>query len=87
MKDVVADNPQTTKISTTVALQSLFPAQLKYIGLSGKEYRWEKAGDVVHVLEEDAPTLLSKKHIHRGCCGVYSEGNVLFQLYKEAVNA
>jgi hypothetical protein len=86
VKDTVADNPQTTKINK-VALQSLFPAHLKYIGLSGKEYQWQKAGDVVHVLEEDAPTLLSKKHKHRGCCGVYSDGNVLFQLYKEAVNA
>jgi hypothetical protein len=86
MKAIVADNLQPTKIST-VALQSLYPAHLKYIGLSGQEYQWEKAGDVVHVLEEDAPALLSKKHIHRGCCGVYSEGNLLLQKYEEAVNA
>lgn len=85
-KSVVADNPQTTKINT-VPIESLFPAHLKYRGLSGKEYEWQKAGDVVMVFEEDAPTLLSKKIGNRGCCGVYSEGNVLFQIYKEAVNA
>lgn len=85
-KSVVARNSQPTTINK-VALQSLYPAHLKYIGLSGQEYEWVKAGDVVHVLEEDAPTLLSKKHNHRGCCGVQSDGNVLFQIYKEAVNA
>lgn len=82
----VADNPQTDKIKT-VALQSLFPAHLKYIGTLGQVYEWEKAGDVAYVNEEDAPILLSKKHKFRGCCGVYSEGNVLFQQYEEAVNA
>jgi hypothetical protein len=82
----VADNPQDTKIST-VALQSLYPAHLKYIGLSGQEYNWHKAGDVVHVLADDAPILLSKKHSFRGCCGVRTDGNVLFQQYEEAVNA
>jgi hypothetical protein len=86
MKDAVADNPRTTTIST-VALQSLYPAHLKYIGLSGQEYEWLKAGDVVHVLEEDAPTLLTKRHKFRGCCGVQSDGNILFCELKEAVNA
>ena len=87
MKDAVADNPQPTKIIDTVALQSLFPAHLKYIGLSGQGYEWKQAGDVVHVLSEDAPLLLSKKHRFRGCCGVSSDGNFLFQKYEEAVNA
>ncbi len=87
MKPVVADNPQPTKIIDTVALQSLYPAHLKYIGISGQGYEWKQAGDVVHVLSEDAPALLSKKHNHRGCCGVSSDGNFLFQKYEEAVNA
>lgn len=79
MKDVVARNSQTTKIST-VAIQSLFPAHLKYIGLSGQEYQWFKAGDVVIVSEEDVPSLLSKRIGRGSCCGVRNEeGNVLFQ--------
>ena len=88
LKSEVANNLQPTKISTTVALQSLFPAHLKYRGLSGKEYEWQKAGDVVHVSEEDVPYLLSKRIGRGSCCGVRNEGgNVVFQIYKEAVNA
>lgn len=87
MKPVVARNSQVAKIST-VAIESLFPAHLKYFGVSGQEYQWFKAGDVVHVNEEDVPTLLSKRIGRGSCCGVRNEdGNVLFQLYKEAVNA
>jgi hypothetical protein len=88
VKDVVARNSQTTKISKTVAIQSLFPAHLKFIGLSGQGYEWQKTGDIVYVNEEDAPNLLSKRIGNRGCCGVVREGgNVLFQKYEEAVNA
>lgn len=81
----VADNPQTGRIK--VAIQSLFPAHLKYIGTSGQEYEWQKAGDIVNVFEEDVPTLLSKRIGRNSCCGVRSEGNFPFQIYKEAVNA
>lgn len=87
IKETVADSPQDAKISVTVALQSLFPAHLKYIGLSGQVYEWQKAGDVVHVNEEDVPTLLSKKIGRASCCGGQGGGNAVFQLYKEAVNA
>lgn len=82
---MVADNPQTTTI--IVAIQSQFPAHLKYIGLSGKEYNWKTAGDIVYVYEEDVPVLLSKRIGRNSCCGVRSEGNFPFRLYKEAVNA
>lgn len=87
MKPIVADNPQPTKIIETVALQSLFPAHLKYIGISGQGYEWKQAGDVVHVLSEDAPLLLTKRIGRGSCCGVVSNGNLLFQKYEEAVNA
>lgn len=87
MKHVVADSPQIVRINETVALQSIFPAHLKYIGLSGKEYQWEKAGAIVSVNEEDAPFLLTKRIGRGSCCGVVSEGNFLFQKYEEAVNA
>lgn len=82
---MVADNPQTTTI--VVAIQSQFPAHLKYIGLSGQEYNWRTAGDIVYVYEEDVPVLLSKRIGRNSCCGVRSEGNFPFRLYKEAVNA
>lgn len=87
IKEAVAQNPQETTIIKTVALQSLFPAHLKYRGLSGQEYEWQKAGDIVTVNAEDAPELLSKRIGNRGCCGVQSDGNILFQEHKEAVNA
>lgn len=82
----VADSSQPTKI---VLIQSLYPAVLKYSGrVSGKQYLWDGAGAIVAVNNEDVPFLLSKRIGRGSCCGVRNEeGNVLFQLYKEAVNA
>lgn len=79
VKEAVADNLQKDTIIRTVAIQSLYPAHLKYIGLSGQEYEWVNAGTVVLVNEEDAPELLAKVIGTKGCCGVRSDGNVLFQ--------
>ena len=82
---MVANNLQTTTIM--VAIQSQFPAHLKYRGLSGQEYNWRAAGDIAYVYEEDVAYLLTKRIGRKSCCGVVSEGNFLFQKYEEAVNA
>ncbi len=68
------------EVTLTVSIRSLFPARLRYSGrVSGKQYEWEKSGDVVEVQTEDAPDLLLKKIGSKGCCGVQSNGNVLFE--------
>lgn len=64
-----------------VAIQSLFPAHLKYTGLvSGVKYEWLQAGDVVTVDESDVADLLSKRVGERGCCGNSPDGNIVFAL-------
>lgn len=74
---------QTPKSSynDTVAIQSLFPAHLRYVGaVSGKVYEWPKAGDTVSVDSADVPDLLSKRVGAHGCCGNEQGGNVVFQV-------
>lgn len=52
-----------------VKIQSLIQARMEYIGkVSGRQYIWNRGGDTVSVLEEDATDLLSK-HYGKGCCG------------------
>ena len=62
-----------------VQIQSLVDAHSIYIGqVSGKQYDWMKAGDIVPVLSEDVPDLLNKKRLKKSCCG--SGQNQIFQL-------
>lgn len=67
--------------NSTVLVQSLFPAHLKYVGaVSGKAYEWLKAGDVVSVDGADVADLLSKRIGAKGCCGDNPDGNKVFAL-------
>jgi hypothetical protein len=62
-----------------VQIQSLVDAHSIYIGqVSGKQYDWMKAGDIVPVLSEDAPELLLKRRLKKSCCG--SGQNQIFQI-------
>lgn len=65
--------------NNTVALRSLIPAQLIYIGLSGKQYTWNFAGDTVSVDANDAYELLSKRMGDKGCCGGATDGTKVFE--------
>jgi hypothetical protein len=70
---------------TYIAIESLMSAHLKYTGLvTGKQYEWPKAGDVVSVDERDVPNLLSKRVGTHDCCGASPDGNHVFQLYQAA---
>lgn len=63
-----------------VQIESLIEAHLTYSGrVSGKQYEWLKAGDIVTVLEEDAPDLLKRRLGKKQCCG-NSNGNYIFQI-------
>lgn len=62
-----------------VNIQSLIDAHSIYLGkVSGRQYDWMKAGDVVQVLSEDVPDLLSKRRLKKSCCG--SGQNQIFQI-------
>lgn len=75
-----AETPQETKINR-VAIRASFPSRLKYSGaVSGEEYEWTGAGDIVMVLEEDVPTLLEKRIGERGCCGAVQQSNKVFEM-------
>jgi hypothetical protein len=68
------------KTVETVAVRSIFPAHLKYIGLSGQAYEWKEAGAVVAVHPDDVPHLLEKRIGERACCGASGNGNRVFEL-------
>jgi hypothetical protein len=60
-------------------VQSVTDAHLIYVGkVSGRQYEWSRAGDVVEVEEEDTPELLTKRIGTRSCCGT-GNGNQVFQ--------
>lgn len=76
MNPTVAEKQPET---TIIRIQSQFSATLIYMGrVSGKSYRWDGAGAIADVDEEDAPYLLSKRIGRTGCCGGVAGGNVLF---------
>lgn len=78
----VAQKPQE---STIINIRAIYPSILKYTGLvTGKQYIWNGAGDVVGVDHEDAPYLLSKRIGGRSCCGVQQNGNKLFERVEES---
>lgn len=65
--------------NSTINIQSLVDAHSIYYGkVSGRQYDWMKAGDIVQVLSEDVPDLLSKQHKKKSCCG--SGQNQIFQI-------
>lgn len=58
-----------------------FPATISLKGLvTGKLYRWENAGSVVEVAEEDVADLLTKKIGESSCCGSNQKGNIVFEV-------
>lgn len=53
-----------------INIQSLLDAHFVYQGqVSGRQYDWTKAGDIVSVLEEDVPELIKKRLGKKLCCG------------------
>lgn len=61
-----------------VKLQSLLDAHILYTGqVTGKSYEWVRAGSVVVVDEQDAPTLLKKRIKVHSCCN--GSDNAVFQ--------
>ena len=76
---LMVEETQATDTIIYVQIQSLVDAHSIYIGLvSGKQYDWMKAGDIVSVLSEDAPDLLIKRRLKKSCCG--SGQNQIFQI-------
>lgn len=68
-----------TIIIKVVEIQSLIDAHLVYAGrISGKQYEWKRAGDIVSILEEDVPELLEKRLGKKTCCG--NGENRIFQI-------
>lgn len=79
MKDEVASVGEQT-YNNSVKIQSIIDAHLSYTGrVSGKLYQWQRAGDIVEVLEEDVSELLQKRLGKRLCCGQGNDGNQIFQ--------
>lgn len=73
------DTTGTDSTIKYVNIQSLVDAHSIYIGqVSGKQYDWMRAGDIVPVREEDAPDLLLKRRLKKSCCG--SGQNQIFQI-------
>jgi hypothetical protein len=65
----------------TVSIQSVLSARLEYTGqVSGKQYVWNKAGDIVIVDVEDSETLLAKHIGNKLCCGNSQDMNKIFQI-------
>jgi hypothetical protein len=62
-----------------INVQSLIDGSIIYSGReSGKQYRWEKAGAIVEVDEQDVPDLLKRRLGKKTCCG--GGTNLIFQL-------
>ena len=81
-KTAVVETPKARYNSGTKSVQSVFPAHLKYTGVSsGKLYEWYKSGDVVSVDDADVDDLIAKRIGQRGCCGDNLYGNPVFILF------
>lgn len=81
LKDEVDEDKKQPYNYSEIRIQSLVDARLEYDGkVSKRHYIWSKAGDVVNVLQEDVPELLSKHIGEKSCCGQNpNEGNRVFQ--------
>lgn len=85
LKATVEEKVETVTIkSQRIAIRSIYDSTMRYTGrVSGEAYTWQKIGDVVQVLAEDAPFLLEKRLGSRSCCGgVNQDGNKIFELAK-----
>lgn len=81
--------PEKVRVAETVGgtyningikITSLVDAHLEYTGrVSGKLYRWDRAGAVTVVDERDAPELLEKRIGNKSCCGGSRHGTLVFQ--------
>ena len=81
VKDEVVKDGEQHYNYREIRVQSLLDSRLIYTGkVSGRQYVWDRAGDTVLVLEEDASELLSKRIGKRTCCGEGLKGNQVFQL-------
>ena len=60
-------------------LRCKFPANIKLVGLSGKQYEWKGAGTIVEVDDADVDFLLLKKVGTGACCGGSNQPNYLFE--------
>lgn len=62
-----------------VKIESLIQAHLEYTGkVSGRQYVWNRAGDIILVDEADVPELLDKRLGKKTCCG--NGENRIFQI-------
>jgi len=64
----------------TERVQLLYPAKVSRIGqVTGKQYTWNKSGEILDVFKEDVPALLNSRIGSTGCCGSSGRnGNPLF---------
>jgi hypothetical protein len=69
------------KSNVSVKIRSLIDAHLEYTGqVSGKQYKWNKAGSVVLVDAEDSEILLAKRIGDKLCCGNSPDVNKVFEI-------
>lgn len=75
-KEVLATQETVTYNKTKLVCR--ISAEVKLQGsITGKFYRWEKAGAVVEVDERDASALLKKRLGEKHCCG--GKPNIIFE--------
>lgn len=79
--EITAPAYYTKVVHGTVFVRSKFPARIRETGsVSGLQYEWPKAGDVVEVDERDVDFLLTRRVGNKGCCGGATFDNHLFEL-------
>lgn len=80
-KTVVAEPQPEVRINRT-RMQSLFPANVVYIGrISGERYIFPVAGAILEVDSRDVPDMLTYRIGTTGCCGGgNADGNTVFQI-------
>lgn len=64
---------------STVKIRSLYPSRIKFTGLGGKVYDFERPGSELSVLQEDVAQIMSIK-TKRACCGGGVGGQSLFEI-------
>lgn len=68
-KNVMFEELPSVSYNSSVKLQLCLDAHAHYTGqISGKSYRWDRAGSIVAVDALDAPYLLEKRIKSRSCC-------------------
>lgn len=72
-----ASSTRLEALTLSTPLQSLYPGRLIIAPdntVSGTKYIFDRAGDIVNVLNVDAPLLLALRRGPTGCCGSAGEG-------------